>query len=344
MLSGVVVGFALGVVWADRSHQHAARRRRAARRAFRDGNDMTLVGPAVSGPNFMAETLAPYLLPFWAGNAQRGLRAALESAGKSTWGIEKLELTSFSLGKRPPEMLAAKLYNTGHDTMVYDAEYEWESDGALQMKVKPNVGALANFTVPVEVSNVRASGVLRFLFTPLVPMSPGFGALCVSFVSPPVVDFSVKVLGGNLAAVPGLHGLLTEAVDSAISKSLLWPKRAVIPMKKPQLEGMGSFILSPEQLAEERVRALPELTPERAWRRRARLGDAAGLRGLLGRGKSLATAATARVKEAVNPRKRAAQVRRVTDNAARKFRSVFKRRRRGEASDAEVGFAYAAAV
>jgi Ca2+-dependent lipid-binding protein len=45
----------------------------------------------------------------------------------------------------------------------------------------------------IELSNIRLSAILRIELTPLIPRFPCFGAITVTCMQKPFVDFSFKV-------------------------------------------------------------------------------------------------------------------------------------------------------
>ena len=70
---------------------------------------------------------------------------------------------------------------------------------------------------------------MRLGFTPLLPTFPCFGAITISLMGRPFVDFSLKIVAGDLMATPGLDlavgRLIRELVDL-----LVWPQRIVVPL------------------------------------------------------------------------------------------------------------------
>lgn len=66
---------------------------------------------------------------------------------------------------------------------------------------------------------------------------PCFGAVEVSLVSRPDVDFDLKVLGGDLLSIPGLGGWIHSFIEEVMADMIVHPKRLVVPMVD-SLEGM----------------------------------------------------------------------------------------------------------
>eukprot|EP00854_Cymbomonas_tetramitiformis_P003026 gene3026-3846_t len=136
--------------------------------------------------------------------------------------------------------------------LPYTAHFDKDKvlSGAGVESLQHFIDYLMGVTVPVEMSGLRFTGLIRLCFMPLLPMMPGyhpveallfpkfqivigglagFGALTVAVASEPfIVDFTLKVLGGDVACLPGLHEALEEIVTRAITKSLVWPNRVVV--------------------------------------------------------------------------------------------------------------------
>jgi hypothetical protein len=109
---------------------------------------------------------------------------------------------------------------------AFDCDITWESD--LEATVRVSLaGGLAR--VPITIRNVRLQGVVRVIFTPMIPASPGFGATLISLVNKPTIGLDVKVAGGEVTRVPRLRAELLKSIQQTVSDNLLWPKRVVVP-------------------------------------------------------------------------------------------------------------------
>jgi Ca2+-dependent lipid-binding protein len=56
--------------------------------------------------------------------------------------------------------------------------------------------------------DVQVFATARVMLKPLVPVFPCFSKIVVSLMQKPYVDFGLKVLGGDLMAIPGLYGFV----------------------------------------------------------------------------------------------------------------------------------------
>ncbi|MFS7917271.1 hypothetical protein Hanom_Chr03g00187071 [Helianthus anomalus] len=66
-----------------------------------------------------------------------------------------------------------------------------------------------------SVKNIAFTGVFRLIFKPLVPEFPCFGAVSFSLRHKKQMDFTLKVVGGDISAIPGVADAL-ESLYRAI--------------------------------------------------------------------------------------------------------------------------------
>nr|GFC44040.1 synaptotagmin-5-like isoform X3 [Tanacetum cinerariifolium] len=64
--------------------------------------------------------------------------------------------------------------------------------------------------LPVQVKNIAFTGVFRLIFKPLVPEFPCFGAVSFSLRHKKQMDFTLKVVGGDISAIPGVADALEK--------------------------------------------------------------------------------------------------------------------------------------
>ena len=142
---------------------------------------------------------------------------------------------------------------------MMDMLIKWDS----KAEIKLGLNLLAGAGVPVKVSNISFTGIVRIILRPLGTMLPCFGGAVVSFVHPPYLDFDVGVVGGDLLAIPGLRDTVQDLVSDKLNETMVWPERAVVPMKVHPSAVMGlQWILDlPKQMSEEDVKALKHYMP-----------------------------------------------------------------------------------
>ncbi|KAJ9141025.1 hypothetical protein P3X46_031609 [Hevea brasiliensis] len=81
-----------------------------------------------------------------------------------------------------------------------------------------------------EVKDIGFTGVFRLIFKPLVNEFPCFGAVCYSLRQKKKLDFTLKVIGGDISAIPGISDAIEGTIRDAIEDSITWPVRKVVPI------------------------------------------------------------------------------------------------------------------
>ncbi|KAF5943321.1 hypothetical protein HYC85_017398, partial [Camellia sinensis] len=78
--------------------------------------------------------------------------------------------------------------------------------------------------------NIGFTGVFKLIFKPLVDEFPYFGAVCYSLMEKKNMDFTLKVVGGELSAILGISDAIEDMIQNAIEDSITWPIRKIIPI------------------------------------------------------------------------------------------------------------------
>ncbi|KAF9662112.1 hypothetical protein SADUNF_Sadunf18G0019400 [Salix dunnii] len=68
----------------------------------------------------------------------------------------------------------------------------------------------------------------RLVFKPLAEEFPGFGAVSYSLREKKKLDFTLKVVGGEISAIPGLSDAIEETIRDAVEDSITWPVRKIV--------------------------------------------------------------------------------------------------------------------
>uniref|UniRef100_A0A3Q7J389 SMP-LTD domain-containing protein n=1 Tax=Solanum lycopersicum TaxID=4081 RepID=A0A3Q7J389_SOLLC len=125
---------------------------------------------------------------------------------------------------------------------------QWDGNTSIILDVMTCLGV----ALPVEVKNIAFAGTFRLIFRRLVDEFPCFGAVYYSLRQKKKLDYTLKVFGGDMTAIPGVsdaieayrcHGYLAgvakpyfEVVATrigwnhpdAVEDSIMWPVRKVI--------------------------------------------------------------------------------------------------------------------
>ncbi len=125
-----------------------------------------------------------------------------------------MRVEDLTLGDAPPVINAVKLYDTKADEIIIELETVWDSKARLRLGVSFTEGG--SLYAPVEVAGIRFQGVIRVIMAPMLPGPPFVGAMAFSSALAPNIDFRIKVLGGEVSAIPGLRETLQARCDALV--------------------------------------------------------------------------------------------------------------------------------
>ncbi|KAK0570768.1 hypothetical protein LWI29_006232 [Acer saccharum] len=142
--------------------------------------------------------------------------------------LSSLKFSKFTLGTVAPQFTGVSIIEDGSngDGVTMELEMQWDANSSIILAVKTRFGV----ALPVQVKNIGFTGVFRLIFKPLVDEFPGFGAVSYSLREKKKLDFTLKVVGGDMSAIPGLSDALQETIHDAVEDSITWPVRKVIPI------------------------------------------------------------------------------------------------------------------
>ncbi|EEE68441.1 hypothetical protein OsJ_26818 [Oryza sativa Japonica Group] len=110
--------------------------------------------------------------------------------------------------------------------ITMELELQWDGNPNIVLDIQTTLG----ISLPVQVKNIGFTGVLRLVFKPLVAELPCFGAVCCSLREKSKVDFTLKVIGGEMTAIPGISDAIEGTIRDTIEDQLTWPNRIVVPI------------------------------------------------------------------------------------------------------------------
>ncbi|KAJ7543155.1 hypothetical protein O6H91_09G027300 [Diphasiastrum complanatum] len=149
--------------------------------------------------------------------------------------IQRIFVKSVTLGKISPMIGGVKVTEGGKDESTVEIMTDWRhgQDQKMLLELQTTGPDLS-----VEIKDFKIYGVLKVVCKPLVAQFPGFGAVTASLQEPPLLDFCIKVLGGDVLQIPGLEKMIDNIVKTALMDMLVWPSRMVFPI----LPGDYSFL------------------------------------------------------------------------------------------------------
>lgn len=139
--------------------------------------------------------------------------------------IKSIEFEILTLGSVPPTFHGLKICETNDKELVMEPVMNWAGNPNIVVQL-----TISSMQVKLQLVDLQVSAAPRLTLKPLVPTIPCFGNVMVSLMEKPTVDFGLKVLGGDIMAIPGLYRYVQETIRKQISLLYLWPKFLEIPI------------------------------------------------------------------------------------------------------------------
>ena len=206
--------------------------------------------PWISSPEWEAGKPAQELLgllwPALNSTICLALKNVIEDRLQGSAEYGHINFSRFSLGRSPPQICGIKavpLHEEDVLAMVVDLDVRWagEPDVVLHLsRVK---------RASIGLKNLQISTMVRLVFTPIIEDPPFFQRMTVTLLNRPLIDFTIKVLGGaDVMALPAISSWLHSAILSVTDRFIVWPKEvnvALIPNLRnknnlPMLSAMAS--------------------------------------------------------------------------------------------------------
>ncbi|XP_073130463.1 synaptotagmin-5-like isoform X1 [Henckelia pumila] len=143
--------------------------------------------------------------------------------------LDSLKFSKLTLGTVAPQFTGVSIMDCIDDNpgeVVMELDLQWDGNPNIVLEIKTKVGV----SIPVQVKNIGFTGVFRLMFKPLVDEFPCFGAVCYSLREKKNLDFTLKVIGGDISAIPGIADALESTIKDAIEDSITWPVRKIVPI------------------------------------------------------------------------------------------------------------------
>ncbi|XP_050218443.1 synaptotagmin-4 [Mercurialis annua] len=140
--------------------------------------------------------------------------------------LSSLKFSKLTLGTVAPQLTGISIVEeeSGDGCVTMELEMQWDGNPNIVIDINTRVGV----ALPVQVKNIGFTGVFRLIFKPLVEEFPGFGAISYSLRHKKKLDFTLKVVGGEISAIPGLSDAIEETIRDAIEDSITWPVRKIV--------------------------------------------------------------------------------------------------------------------
>ncbi|KAL8054501.1 hypothetical protein ABFS82_05G142200 [Erythranthe guttata] len=166
--------------------------------------------------------------------------------------MSSLKFSKLTLGTVAPQFTGVSIIEGESNEIIMELELQWDGNPNIVLDIKTRVGV----ALPIQVKNIGFTGVFRLIFKPLVDEFPCFGAICYSLRQKKSLDFTLKVVGGDVSSIPGISDALEETIRNAV-EDFTWPVRQIIPI----LAGDYSYLeLKPVGTLEVKLIEAKELT------------------------------------------------------------------------------------
>ncbi|KAJ4801932.1 Calcium-dependent lipid-binding (CaLB domain) family protein [Rhynchospora pubera] len=242
LVLGVVVGIGLVVAFA-KSENARSRKRRALAATIASFARMTLedsrkILPADVYPSWVVfarqqklKWLNQELVKIWPFVDQAAselIRTSVEPTLEQYRPVilASLKFSKLTLGTVAPQFTGISILEENESGIIMELEMNWDANSSIILDIKTYLGV----ALPIQVKNIGFTGVFRLMFKPMVDQFPCFGAVCFSLREKKKLDFTLKVIGGNLSTLPGVSDAIEATIRNAVEDTLMWPVRKVIPI------------------------------------------------------------------------------------------------------------------
>jgi len=137
--------------------------------------------------------------------------------------LSTLKFTEMDLGKIAPQIIGIKVYKaeeTSSDEIVMDLQLMYSSECNIEV----NLNHLS-----AGVCDLILRGLIRVEMKPILNKSPFIGAIGISFVHDPMLDFNMTNLG-NFLDLPGIDSLLRRSLIESIRDMMVYPQKLIFPL------------------------------------------------------------------------------------------------------------------
>lgn len=139
--------------------------------------------------------------------------------------IKSIEFEQLTLGTIPPRLHGIKVYDSNEKELVFEFAVRWAGNPNIVVALK-----LLSLKISAQLVDFQVAATARATLKPFVPTFPCFSNIVVSLTKKPEVDFGLKVIGGDLMAIPGLHHFVQETISKQVARLYLWPQTLDIPI------------------------------------------------------------------------------------------------------------------
>ena len=139
----------------------------------------------------------------------------------------KIGFRTWTLGDEPPILTAAKVLDDVEGEVTLDLEFKWV---AVKPEVVLDVKA-AGINLPIKLEHIEAFGGgevgVHAVSALVAVVSDG---MKIAFVDKPTIDFSLKLIGGDINTIPFVASSLRHLITNSLVDLMVWPQKIWVPM------------------------------------------------------------------------------------------------------------------
>lgn len=145
----------------------------------------------------------------------------------------KMRFSKLFLGNVAPQIEGIRIQTIKSGQLIMDLDFKWGGDPSIILAVQTPVGA----NLPIQLKNLRVFATVRVIFK-LSENIPCISGVVVALLAKPKpeIKYTLKLIGGSLSGVPGISDVIKDIVESAVSDTLQWPHRIVVPIAQPPVD------------------------------------------------------------------------------------------------------------
>ncbi|PKA52848.1 Synaptotagmin-5 [Apostasia shenzhenica] len=140
--------------------------------------------------------------------------------------LASFKFSKLTLGTVAPKFTGVAIVDDGSSGVTMEIEVQWDGNPNIVLDILTLLGV----ALPIQVKNIAFTGVFRLIFKPLVDVLPCFGAVSYSLREKRKLDYTLKVVGGELSSIPGISDAIEDTIHDAIEDSITWPVRKIFPI------------------------------------------------------------------------------------------------------------------
>ncbi|XP_031503260.1 synaptotagmin-3 isoform X2 [Nymphaea colorata] len=181
----------------------------------------------------LMKSLLPFM-PFWVKNPDydRAICNIIRSTVRPIFDeyvgkfhVESIKFDQLTLGTLPPTIHGIKVYDTNEKVLVFEPAIRWAGNPNITVALKASC-----LRVTTQLIDMQIFVAPRITLKPLVPSFPCFASIIGTLMEKPHIDFGLKVMGGDIMAIPRFYRFIQEMIKDQIASLYLWPKILEIPI------------------------------------------------------------------------------------------------------------------